>query len=168
MGGHLLEMTTVAKHKLSGGAKEKLRAELKALLAKGKAAWSSLVELGKKYRISPETVRWHLKAVRGGAPPARTRKVRKEKAPSTQTKTHASPLNGVARASAGLLVVAERYGEEGLRRAIRAARLLPRWKSKLRKLRQLRRAEASVQRSIRAISVQAADLGRKIKSLTKG
>jgi hypothetical protein len=165
---HLSEMTSMARHKLSGAAKERLRANLKALAIKGKAAWSSLVELGKKYRVSPETVRWHLKAIRGGAPPARAPKLRKEKAPSPHIKrAHASPLNGVVRASTGLLALAERYGEDGLRRAIRAARLLPRWKSKLRKLRKLRRAEVSVKRSIRAVSVQAADLGRKIKSLTK-
>jgi hypothetical protein len=158
----------MAKHKLSSGAKEKLRTDLKDLLAKGKAAWSSLVELGKKYRVSPETVRWHLKTVRGGTRGARLAKIQKQKPPSSQSKkTTASSLNGIVGASVGLLAMAERYGEEGLKRAIRAARLLPRWRAKLRKLGDLRRVEAGVRRSIRALTHQAGELEKKIRSLTK-
>jgi predicted ArsR family transcriptional regulator len=162
----------MAKHKLSSAAKTKLRADLSALVTKGKAVWSSLVELGKKFRVSPETVRWHLKAVKGNGKPAAKAKAKAKNSKARTKKVYkarvASPVNGAIQSAAGLLAVAERYGEDGLRRAIRATRLIPRWRSKLRKLRGLRRVEAGVRRSIHALTHQADELGRRIRALTKG
>jgi len=143
------------KPKLSDAEKSALREELKKRLAGGQTASKVQQELGAKFKVSPETVRYHgkqlaerdgaakRKRAKPGRKPQGVRKAKRALAPSTD-------LRGLIR----------RYDPQALERAAKASKLL-------RELQAERERSTNLQVELRTSKRVAAKLDRQIKKLVR-
>jgi len=154
----------MAKPKLSTEEKAALREQLQKRLKAGEQQSKVLEDLGSKFKVSPETVRYYSKQLAGpdGKPTrgkAETKTGVKKAARRPKRRTAASKKNGRGQVSS-LQAVISNYEPRELERALKASKLF-------KELQTQRERTRSLQIELRGSKRAAAKLERQIKRLVR-
>lgn len=148
--------TKMAKRKLSAEQRRELRAELKKALDAGKPTPEILKETSAKYGISTITARWYLSSLREGKPSNGSSKARRGRPRGSR--------NRVASARDGEL---QTLAAEKLKKAKKAARLVPRWKRLVAREKELQKIQRTVTKQLQRVSGKAKGLKSRISELVE-
>lgn len=155
----------MAKRKLSSAQRRAVRKTIAKALKAGRKPAEIMREVAKRYGITPVSARWYLRAAapaNGHRKAAARRNVRKGVSRVQARRVALKNGDGIR---LSLLNAVESRAAATLRKAKKARRLLPHWRSLVKREKSLGLAQAQRERELSEVRKRAKEMGARIKAL---